>query len=233
MKAIILVGGLGTRLRPVTYEIPKPLIPVKKKPILNHLIEFFHKNKVSDITLLASRDHEDDFKRWRKSWKGEFPHDNIGLFYEEAPRGTFGGFEVLRDWIGNNSFIVSNGDELKDFDLGKLINLHDSHDGVGTIALVEVPNPQNYGVPAMEGTKITEFFEKPENPSSNFINSGLYMYKPEVFNYVDFSQKGEIMSERHIFPVLAKEGKLHGAKLEGRWYDCGNIERWEKAIKEW
>lgn len=235
MKVMILAGGLGTRLRPITYEIPKPLVPVKKKPIINHLIDFFHRSKVDEIGVLTSRMHEPDFERWRKMWREEMPDEKITVFYEEVPRGTFGGFgmEQVRDWIGNKPFLVSNGDELKEFDLRRLIDFHSSHDGTGTLALVEVPNPQHYGVPVMDGTKIVEFLEKPENPPSNHINSGLYMYNPEVFTYADFSKEKEIMSEKHIFPQLARAGKLHGIKLDGRWYDCGTLERWEKAIKEW
>ena len=234
MKAVILAGGLGTRLRPITYEIPKPLITVKKKSILTHLIDFFRKSKVLEIAVLASRAHEDDFQKWHKPLKEELQNEAPVLFYEETPRGTFGGFEDenLREWLGNGDFIVSNGDELKDFDLGKLIDFHKSHNGVGTIAMVEVPNPQDYGVPILEGSNVVQFLEKPENPPSRHINSGLYAFTPEVFNYADFS-KNPLMTERDIFPRLATAKKLHGIKLEGRWYDCGTMERWDKAIKEW
>src|ERR1700722_11092323 len=109
MKAVILVGGNGTRLRPITYEIPKPLITVKKKPILNHLIELFAKHGVTDIALLAAKSHKDDFIRWKKNWQDELPLNNIELFYEDAPRGTFGGLTLLADWLGSDDFILSNG----------------------------------------------------------------------------------------------------------------------------
>ncbi len=232
MKAVILAGGLGTRLRPITYEIPKPLIPVKKKPIINHLIDLFHKHDIEKIGVLASRSHERDFEKWRDVWKEEMPDEKIELFYEETPRGTFGGMELLKDWIGEESFVLTNGDELKDFDLNQLREFHASHDGIASIWMVEVPNAHEYGVPILDGMKITEFLEKPEHPPSNFINSGLYVFDPEVFDYVDFSQE-QISTERDIFPRLAKEGKLFGHKIEGRWFDCGNLERWETAIREW
>ncbi|MDP2704135.1 MAG: nucleotidyltransferase family protein [bacterium] len=232
MKAIILAGGLGTRLRPITYEIPKPLIPVKKKPIINHLIDLFHKHGMEKIGILASKMHKEDFEKWRGVWKEEMPDEKIELFYEETPRGTFGGMELLKDWIGKESFVLTNGDELKDFDLNRLREFHASHDGIASIWMVEVPNAHEYGVPILDGMKITEFLEKPEHPPSNFINSGLYVFDPEVFDYVDFS-KEQVSTERDIFPRLAKEGKLFGHKIQGRWYDCGNLERWERAIKEW
>jgi NDP-sugar pyrophosphorylase family protein len=121
MKAVILVGGNGTRLRPVTYEIPKPLITVKKKPIVNHLIELFARHGVTEIALLAAHSHKDDFERWERGWAHELPVKNIHIFYEESPRGTFGGLSLLAGWLGTERFILSNGDELKDFDLTKLV----------------------------------------------------------------------------------------------------------------
>lgn len=233
MKAVILAGGLGSRLRPITYEIPKPLIPVKKKPILSHLIDFFHRNKISEIAVLINQSHEDDFNKWLEMWRKDMPDIPISLFPEETPRGTFGGMEVLKDWLGSEPFILSNGDELKDFDIEELKKFHESHNGVASIALVEVPNPHEYGVPVLEGGRIIDFLEKPDSPPSNFINSGLYILSPEVFDHVDFS-KEYIMTEKDIFPKLAAEGKLFGLHLKNsRWYDCGTIERWEKAIKEW
>jgi len=233
MKAVILVGGKGTRLRPITYEIPKPLIPVKKKPIINHLIEFFAKHGVKEVGLLASREHEDDFRRWKKTWLDELPTDKVSIFYEEKPRGTFGGFEYLKDWAGGDQLLVSNGDDLKDFDLGDMIKAHNEDDSHATLLLMEVPDPRKYGVPVMKGQKINEFLEKPENPPCNYINAGLYIIEPDVMNDTDFS-KEYIMFEKDIFPELAKKGKLSGFKaVNGRWFDCGNLESWEKAMMEW
>ena len=233
MKAIILAGGLGTRLHPVTLEIPKPLVPVKKKPIVNHLIDLFSRHGINEVALLVSRAHENDFVRWKNHWKDELSTKKISIFHEEKPSGTFGGVKNLRDWIGNEKFILSNGDELKDFDLQELKNFHEVHKPVATIALVKVPNPSEYGVPVLDGPRIREFLEKPENPPSNFINSGLYILEPEIFDYADLS-KDFLMIEKDVFPGLAQKGKLAGCELQNsRWYDCGNLERWEKAMKEW
>ena len=233
MRAIILAGGLGTRLRPVTYEIPKPLLTVKKKPILNHLIDLFTRHGIHEIGVVVSRAHEADFLRWQKAWKGEMPDEKISIFFEEKPSGTFGWLKYLRDWIGNEKFILSNGDELKDFDLGKLRIFHEAHGPVATIALVKVPNPQDYGVPVLNGHHVVEFLEKPETPPTNFISSGLYMLEPSIFKYADLS-KDFVMIEHDVFPRVAKEGKLIGFKFQdSRWYDCGNLARWEKAIREW
>lgn len=233
MKAVILAGGLGTRLRPVTYEIPKPLLPVKKKPIINHLLELFARHGISEVAVLASRNHQSDFERWHKTWfEGSMPQ-KVSIFFEDAPRGTFGGLHVLKEWLGGKPFVLSNGDELKDFNVSALAAFHRAHAPVGTVALVEVANPREYGVPLMNGHHIREFLEKPENPPTNFISSGLYALDPSIFDFADFS-KAVVMIERDVFPKVAAQGKLMGFKVVGgRWYDCGNLERWEKAIKEW
>jgi NDP-sugar pyrophosphorylase family protein len=237
MKAIIQAGGMGTRLRPVTYEIPKPLLPVHKQPIINHLIELFLKHGIREVALIISTPHREDFARWQKTWDDVIPMDKVHIVYEEKPRGTFGGVVDLRDWLGAEDFIMSHGDELKDFDLTALVEFHKKQGAVGTIATVPVPDARPYGVPMVEGDAsagwVTEFREKPENPPSNFVNSGLYVFSPKVFEYVDPAQES-IMTEYHVFPELAKANKVAAMRMEnGRWYDCGTLERWEKAMNEW
>jgi len=233
MKAIILAGGAGTRLRPVTYEIPKPLVPVKKKPILNHLIEFFNRHGISEVAIIASKGHEEDFKRWQKAWAGEIPGE-ITVFYEEKPEGTFGYLRKLKEWLGNDSFIVTNGDELKEFDLSALVDFHRAQDSVGTVALVQMEDARAYGVPVVNNEgRVTEWLEKPEHPPSNFIHAGFYILKPEVFDVVDPLQEF-VMTEKDVFPKLVEMKQLSAMRLDpARWYDCGNLERWEKAMLEW
>jgi len=233
MKGVILVGGMGTRLRPVTYEIPKPLIPVQKKPIVNHLIDLFHKHGIDDVALLAARMHEADFNRWQKAWDDHLAQRKVSIFYEEKPRGTLGGFELLIDWLNGESFVVTNGDDLKDVDFTSMIDLHKREGVLGTLALIEVEDARSKGVPVREGNKIIEFLEKPENPPSNWINAGTYILESEVLDMVDFGQE-YLMIEKDLFPKLAAQGKLAGFEMiNSRWYDCGTLEKWEKAIKEW
>lgn len=233
MKGIILAGGLGTRLRPVTLEIPKPLITVKRKPIVNHLLDLFTKHGVSEPILLINKNHREDYYWWQKRYRKEIPK-KIKIKSEPEPLGTFGGLKFLRKEL-DSTFVLSNGDELKHFDLSDLIKFHKSNSKrpVATIALVKVPNPSDYGVPIMKGKQIREFLEKPVNPPSNYISSGIYVVEPEIFKYADWS-KGFLMIEKDIFPKVAADGKLAGYKIKnGKWHDCGTLERWEKAIKEW
>jgi mannose-1-phosphate guanylyltransferase / phosphomannomutase len=233
MKAVILVGGEGTRLRPITYEIPKPLIPVHKKPIVNHLIELFAKYGVREVALIAAEGHKADFARWKKAWGDELPIKKINIFFEERPRGTFGGLRMLEDWLGRDDFILTNGDELKDFDLDALVKFHKNKKAVATLALVPVENPSEYGVPVLEKGYVKKFLEKPKEPPSHFVSSGLYILNPSVLGYGD-PGKDFLMFEKDIFPKLAEEMKLMAVELpDARWYDTGTLERWERAMKEW
>lgn len=233
MRAVILAGGLGTRLHPVTLEMPKPLLTVKRKPILNHLLDLFKKHGIDQSTILINKNHLEDYQWWQRRYEKEVPA-NLELVVEPEPLGTFGGLKIVKDKL-TEPFILSNGDELKDFDLAALVRAHKENPAkpVATIALVEVENPSDYGVPVLEGNKIKEFLEKPANSPSNLISSGLYVIEPEIFNYADWT-RGFLMIEKDVFPKLAEAGKLAGYKLHNyRWFPCDTLEKWGKAIKHW
>jgi NDP-sugar pyrophosphorylase family protein len=227
-KAIILAGGKGTRLYPVTYEIPKPLLPVNRKPIINYLIDLFLSHDIKDIAVLVNKDFKEEFEWWKKR---HYLSNQILICEEEEYLGTFGGLWNLKDWISNSDFFLTNGDELKKIDLKKMSIFHKEKSVLGTIALVKVKNPQDYGVAICEDGIIQKFLEKPINPPSNYISSGLYLLSPKILDYhpgLKFS-----MVEKDLFPRLAKEKKLGGFKFEGKWMDCGTFERYEQAIRKW
>lgn len=236
-KAIILAAGKGTRLYPVTLETPKPLLTVKRKPILNYLIEMFCKHGVQDIGVIIRPQDEEEFLWWEKRWADELQPAFVTFFHEEEPMGTFGyTAHKLQNWVGNNNFFFTNGDELKEVDLAGLEQAHREHGAYATIALVEVENPQEYGVAVLDGNHIVEFLEKPQNPPTRFISSGLYLLNPQVFGAVEEKLKNDeqfLMIEKDVFPNLASAKKLVGYQSHGKWFDCGTSERWEKAIKEW
>lgn len=227
-KAVILAGGKGTRLYPITCEIPKPLLSVKKRPIINYLVDLFLKQGVREIAVLVNKDFRDEFNWWKKRY---YNKNKIKFLEEQKPLGTFGGLWHLKKWISKSPFFLTNGDELKKIDLNQMNQFHNQRSVLGTVALVKVPNPQNYGVVVCKKGIIQEFLEKPKNPSSNYINSGLYLFSPEVFNYHPGSKFS--MVEKNLFPKLAKEQKLAGFKFSGKWMDCGTFERYSKAIKNW
>lgn len=234
-KAVILAGGKGTRLYPVTKEIPKPLLPIKRKPIINYLIDLFYSQGIKDIAVLINKDFKQDFEWWQKRY---YPKNNIKLVEEEKPLGTFGGLFFLKNWLKETPFFMTNGDELKEIDLKKMNKVHQRLKTPATIALVEVDDPQHYGVVVCKSEKVEQFLEKPKNLHSKYINSGLYLLNPDILKYLPRGKAGLtipkfLMIEKDIFPKLAKENKLAGFKFNGAWTDCGTWEKYEKALSAW
>ncbi len=224
-----MAAGEGTRLYPLTLEIPKPLLPVGKIPILTYLVDLYLENGVDDIKINIQKKHLEDFYKWKATY---FPREKIEFIVEKKPSGTFGPLLKAGSHWFSEPIVVSNGDELKELNLKEMIDWHRQKGGVATVGLVKVDNPSVYGVARMEGDKIIEFVEKPKNPPSSYINSGLYVLNPEVRNYYPPKAKFA-MVEKDLFPQSAKDGKLFGYKYEGRWQDIGTFERWEQAIKNW
>lgn len=228
MKAVILCGGQGTRLRPLTYEIPKSLIPVHGKPVSEYLVELFKKYDCKDIILAVGV-----LKEKMKQYFGDGKRFGVKINYieENVPLGTAGPLNLLKNQL-SETFFVSNGDELKNIDLNEMLREHKKNNALVTIALTEVEDPSSYGVARLSDSKILEFVEKPkkEEAPSKFISSGFYIIEPEVLNYV---KEGFCMFEKDVFPVIAQKGRLFGYKFKGQWFDTGTWERYEQAIKEW
>ncbi len=227
-KALILAGGLGTRLSPITNEIPKQLMPIHGKSILEHVLDLFKKYGIKDIILCVGYKAEKF-----KEYFGDGKKFNVNITYviEETPMGTAGPIKLAKEFI-NGPFIVCNADELKDIDLFDMYLNHKESGAVATIALTTVVDPSAYGVARLQGNRILEFVEKPKKDEapSNLINSGLYIFEKEVINYIP---EGKSMLEKDVFPRLAKDGKLYGFIFSGQWFDTGTLERYEKAMKEW
>lgn len=227
-KAIILAGGKGTRLYPITYEIPKPLLPVRRKPIINYLVDLFLGEGIKEIAILINEAFGEEFEWWKKRY---YSNQKILFLKEKKPLGTLGGLFYLKDWISDNLFFLTNGDELKKIDLKRMAEFHFQKSVLATIALVKVSNPKHYGVVLCENGFVKRFLEKPKEPPSNYINSGIYLLSPEIFKFHPGPRFS--MIETDLFPKLAKEKKLAGFKFNGQWLDCGTWGRYKKAIKEW
>lgn len=228
LKAVVLCGGKGTRMKPLTYEIPKPLLPIHGKPILEHIFELLKRYEVADVILCVGH-----LKDKIKAHVGDGRKLGLRVAYveESKPLGTAGPLKLAQKML-TETFIVSNGDELKEINLNEMLRQHRETNALATIALTEVNDPSAYGVARLEGTKILEFVEKPlkGREPSRFISAGLYIIEPKVIRYIP---KGFAMLERDVFPKIAKEGRLYGYKFKGQWFDTGNFERYEEAIKKW
>jgi mannose-1-phosphate guanylyltransferase len=227
-KALILAGGKGTRLYPITKEIPKPLVPLHDKPIMQHTIELFKKYGIDEI--IISIGYKGDKI---KEYFGNGKRFGVSITYieETEPLGTAGPLNLARPYL-TDTFVMCNADELKNIDLNEMYIFHKEIGAAATIALTTVADPSQYGVAKLTGNKILEFIEKPPQGTapSNLINAGLYILEPEVLNYV---QKGASSIERSVFPFIAKDTKLFGFPFSGQWFDTGTLARYEEAMEKW
>ncbi len=232
MKAILLAGGKGTRLQPLTNTIPKPLIPIDDKNLTEHVFDILKKHGVEEIILSLGymADTIQDYFR-----DGARHGVKISYLKEDKLMGTAGPLMLLKK-MGKEieeDFFVMNADNLFSLDTRKWLDFHSAQNGVATIALHEVEDPTSYGVVALEGNRIVTFVEKPkiEEAPSRLINSGYYILSPKIFNFIPDSDYA--MMEKDIFPKLADLGLLYGYKGEGQWFDTGTNERYERVKKEW
>jgi len=227
-KAIILAGGEGTRLRPMTYNIPKSLVPMQGKTLTELVLDILKKYEVKDIVLsigYLAKKMQEYFKDGKKFGV------NISYCIEKKPKGTAGPLILLPKY--KETFLMMNGDNLFNLDFEKFYQTHKKNNAIATIALTEVEDTSCYGVVKIEKQKITGFVEKPkpEEAPSHFISSGYYILEPEVFDLV--KDKEFAMLEKDVFPQLAKQGKLFGHYDPGQWFDTGTQERYDRANKEW
>ncbi|MFH1055207.1 MAG: sugar phosphate nucleotidyltransferase [Candidatus Altiarchaeota archaeon] len=226
-RAFILAGGKGTRMRPFTYEMPKPMIPIKGRPLIQHIIELCRKYEIRDIILSTGylggkiREHF-----------GDGSHLGVDIKYveEKEELGTAGPLNLAKNLL-KCPFLMFNGDVLSDIDLADLIRFHGEQNALATIALTQVEDTSAFGVARLKGDRIVGFVEKPKSSEdSRLINAGVYVLEPEVLKYV---KPGKSMIERDVFPKLSAEGKLYGYLFDGQWFDTGTPEAYEKAIKNW
>lgn len=226
MKAVILLGGKGTRFRPLTFNTPKALLKVQGKTVPEHLIDLFKKYNITDLIFsvgyLASKVRE-YFK------DGSQFGVNITYVEEKTPLGSAGAIKLASNLL-KEAFIVTNGDELKSINLDEMYTFHKSKSAKITVALTQSFDPSSYGVANIQDNIIEEFVEKPKIAPSNFINSGLSIWEPDVIKLIP---DGFCMYEKEIYPILAKQKKLFGYMMSGQWFDTGTPERYELAVEEW
>lgn len=225
MKALILAGGLGTRLRPLTYSTPKPLLPIGPAPMIEHQIKFLKKNGVGKAVLAIGYLRE-------QIWRYFTSRGMEGIEYsvEEKKLGTGGCVRNASDKL-NDTFLVLNGDILvSSLDVQKFIDFHKEKGGVATILLKRMEDPSRYGVVKMDGDKVKNFLEKPEGLRNELINAGWYIFEPEIFDYIP---KGPVSMEREVFPKLVEEGELYGYSFEGYWKDIGVMEDYIRAQEDY
>lgn len=229
MNALVLVGGKGTRLRPLTLEIPKPLLPIVGRPMIFEIVEWLASHGVTRV-VFALGYRSDAFVAAFAS--GSHAGVEVVTAIEPEPRDTAGGIAFAADYagIGDERLIVINGDIITDLDLTALIAFHDRHDGSATIALTPVEDPSAFGVVPTDGTgRVIAFIEKPaiDEAPTNLINAGTYILEPAVV--AEITRDVSVSIEREVFPRLVDRGELYAMPSASYWLDTGTPERYLQA----
>lgn len=227
-KAFILAGGPGVKMRPLTYELPKTMIPVNGRPILEHIINLLRENGIREVVVLAGPQADKI-----RTYFGDGSKFGVKMEYivESRRLGTAGALKAVRAYAGSKSFFVFHGDVLVDINLKDMITFHQGCGKPATIAVTSVDRSSDWGVIGLQGSSVVSFTEKPQKSGmSHNINAGVYIMEPEIFELLP---KTAHMLEQDLFPALAKNRKLCGYLFEGQWFDISTPEVYEQALKQW
>jgi mannose-1-phosphate guanylyltransferase / phosphomannomutase len=231
MKAVIMAGGFGTRMRPLTINLPKPMIPMVNRPIMEIIVDLLKKHKLTDLLAVVF---------YQPEIITEYFHDGsefgVQMQYKaaESDLGTAGSVKNCQALLGKERFVVISGDVLTDFDLTAAIQFHEKNKAKATMILTRVENPLAFGVVItdQEG-KITRFLEKPTwgEVFSDTVNTGIYILEPEVLDLIP--EKAEFDFSKNLFPKMLEEGMpLYGYIAQGYWADIGNLDQYRLAHQD-
>ncbi|NMA91764.1 MAG: NDP-sugar synthase [Firmicutes bacterium] len=228
MKAMVLAAGLGSRLRPLTNHVSKPMVRLAGRPCLEHIVRLLRQYDFKD--LIVNLHYKPEMIR---NYFG--PGEKFGLSirysYEEELLGTAGGVKKVERYFGGESLLIISGDALTDINLEQFYRYHREKGAPATLALKEVADPTRYGVVTTDDNGlITAFQEKPsrEEAISNLANTGIYLFEPAIFNYIPAGSFFDF--GRDLFPLLLKKGeKIAGYTMSGYWCDIGNLEVYREA----
>lgn len=227
MKAVIMAGGFGTRLRPLTCNIPKPMVPMVNRPMMEHIVELLKTHHITDI--VATLFYQPD------AIAGHFGDGStfgVSMQYRrsEADYGTAGSVGNARDFL-TERFLIISGDVLTDFDLSAAVAFHEAKKAKATIMLTRVQDPLQFGVViTRDDGKITRFLEKPAwgEVFSDTVNTGIYIIEPEVLDLIP--EKEEFDFSKDLFPLLLEQdAELYGYVAKGYWRDVGNLNEYQEA----
>jgi mannose-1-phosphate guanylyltransferase len=228
LKVLILCGGEGTRLRPLTLTTPKPMLPLGYKPILEYLIDFFKQNGFYNFVLAIGYLGEHIIKYF-----GDGSRFGVNIEYstEDRPLGTGGALKNSEKFF-NSTLIMVNGDVLfKGLQLKEVLQFHKQSGGLATIVLWYAKDARRFGlVEIAEGGLIKRFIEKPKRLTAGWINAGLYILEPAIFKLL---KKNQFISlESKIFPRLAAQSELYGYRFNGYWADIGVPKDYERVTRD-
>ena len=219
MKAVVLVGGQGSRLRPITYDVPKAMVPLRNRPFMDFMVEFLRAGRLRGAVLSLGYlpDPIQEYFDGRDL-------DGFSMDYavEDRALGTAGGIKNAEKYLDGEPVVVVNGDVLSGMDLRVAIQRHKESDGLATIVLISVEDPTAYGLVEVDHDMLVRrFLEKPaaDEVTTNLVNAGIYVLEPEVLAMIPAGQ--EVSIEREIFPSLQAEGRLRAYVSSSYWKDIG------------
>lgn len=227
MRAIILVGGRGTRLRPLTNDVPKALVPIAGRPLLEHLLRHFAAHAITHVTIATTHHNQAIEERFGR---GTSLGMDLAYAYETEPLGSGGAIVfTAADW--DEPFLVVNGDIISDIDITALVQFHTARSASVTLALHSVADPSRYGVAALQAAdRIARFVEKPalQDAPSTWINAGFWVFEPAAVQQI--AAPGFNRVEDDLFPRIAdRGGAIFGFRHDGYWLDVGTPETYHRA----
>jgi mannose-1-phosphate guanylyltransferase / phosphomannomutase len=230
MKAVIMAGGFGTRIQPLTSSMPKPMIPLFNRPIMLHIVELLKKHDITDLVMLLYHQPEVIKKFFRD---GSDFGVKITYVTPLEDMGTAGAVKAAEKYL-DERFMVISGDLLTDFNLKKVMDFHAENKAMGTITLTSVKDPLQFGVVITDKDKrITQFLEKPGwgEVISDTINTGIYVLEPEIFKYIPAGENFDFSQD--LFPAMLKnKDPLFGCAAKGYWRDIGNTDSYREAYHD-
>jgi mannose-1-phosphate guanylyltransferase / phosphomannomutase len=230
MKAVIMAGGEGTRLRPLTSNQPKPMLPMANRPMMEHVVNLLRQHGFEDIVVTVAF-----MANAIRSYFADGSEFGVRMVYatEETPLGTAGSVRNARDEL-DERFLVISGDVLTDLDLASLVEYHDAKGSLATIALKAVDDPLEFGIViTREDGSIDRFLEKPTwgQVFSDTINTGVYVLEPEIFDYIPDGRSVDFSED--VFPAVLAAGKpLYGYVASGYWEDVGTLDAYLRAHQD-
>ena len=228
MRAVLMAGGSGTRLRPLTCDLPKPMVPMLNRPIAEHIINLLKRNNITEV--IATLYYLPDVMRDYFQDGSDFGVQMTYAVEEEQPLGTAGCVKNIHQWL-DDTFVTISGDAITDFDLQAAIAFHRAKKSKATLILTRVPNPVEFGVVITDKDgKISRFLEKPSLSEifSDTVNTGTYILEPEILEYLPDNEEADFSKD--LFPLLLeKEEPMYGYVAEGYWCDVGHLEAYREA----
>ena len=228
MRAVLMAGGSGTRLRPLTCDLPKPMVPILNRPIAEHIINLLKRNNITEV--IATLYYLPDVMRDYFQDGSDFGVQMTYAVEEEQPLGTAGCVKNIQQWL-DDTFVTISGDAITDFDLQAAIAFHREKQSKATLILTRVPNPVEFGIVITDKDgKISRFLEKPSLSEvfSDTVNTGTYILEPEVLDYLPDNEESDFSKD--LFPLLLAKGEpMYGYVAEGYWCDVGHLEAYREA----